>query len=161
MDSKSVWRSSILWVPAPLLSKKRKMKKSIIAMTVFALFLTACGKQASPDRLEEARTTAKSNSEFNAQLYRAANPRFTGEYSIIARSDDAQTPDCPQGDGWAEVNIMKVEGKSVDKTPLVCSTYSTSVGCYRTEDFNKNPNLAKQNSGCGSSVPFPLPVLKK
>jgi len=141
------------------------MKKSmfVAAMLAFALAMTACGKNevVSSDRLEEARSIAKSNAEMNAQLYRAANPRFTGDYSIIARSDDGQTPACPQGDGWSQVSIMKVEGKAVDKTVLMCSTYSTSVGCYREEDFNKLPNLAKQNSGCNKDVPFPLPTIKK
>ena len=141
------------------------MKKLYLLMATalsLSLGLVACGNPVTPpDRLEEARTTAKNNSEFNAQLYRAANPRFTGEYSIIARSDDAQSPSCPQGDGWAEVSVMKVEGKNVDKTSLLCSTYSTSVGCYRAEDFNKNPNLAKLNTGCSRDVPFPIPVLKK
>lgn len=136
------------------------MKTILIAMFM-AFAFTACSKDVSSDRLEEARATAKTNAELNAQLYRAANPRFTGDYSLIGRSDDSQTPGCPQGDGWAEVNIMKAEGKVIDKTPLMCSTYSTSVGCYRTEDFNKNPNLAKQNGGCNSDVPFPLTVLKK
>lgn len=135
--------------------------KYILAL-IAALALTACEKdKITPDRLEEARATAKDNATMNAQLYRAANPRFTGEYSIVARSDDGQTPACPQGDGWANVSIMKVDGKLVDKTSLVCSTYSTSVGCYREEDFNKNENLAKQNSGCNKDAPFPLPVIKK
>lgn len=123
--------------------------------------LTGCNEKASSNAMEEARATAKDNATTNAQLYRAANPRFTGEYSIVSRSDDGQTPDCPQGDGWASVSIMKVEGKTVDKTVLMCSTYSTSIGCYREEDFNKNPNLAKQNSGCSRDVPYPIPVLKK
>lgn len=135
--------------------------KYILAL-IAALALTACEKdKITPDRLEEARATAKDNATMNAQLYRAANPRFTGEYSIVARSDDGQTPTCPQGDGWANVSIMKVDGKVVDKTALICSTYSTSIGCYREEDFNKNENLAKQNSGCSKDVPFPLPVIKK
>ena len=137
------------------------MNKIIIAALI-TLSLVACGdKTISPDRLEEARSTAKTNAEMNAQLYRAANPRFTGDYNIVARSDDGQNPNCPQGDGWSQVSMMKVEGKVVDKTVLMCSTYSTSVGCYREEDFNKLPNLAKQNSGCNKDVPFPLPVLKK
>lgn len=136
-------------------------KSSIIVAILFALGLSACNEKVSADRIEEARSTAKTNAEMNAQLYRAANPRFTGDYSIVARSDDGQTPACPQGDGWAQVSVMKVDGKVVDKTSLMCSTYSTSVGCYREADFNKNPNLAKQNSGCNTDVPFPLPVLKK
>lgn len=138
------------------------MKKFFIAI-VAVLGLTACAKEQKVtfDRLEEARQTAKANSEYNAQLYKAANPRFTAEYSIVSRSDDSQNAQCPQGDGWAELSIMKVEGKAVDKTTLMCSTYSTSVGCYRKDDFDKNPNLVKQNGGCSNEVPFPLPVLKK
>lgn len=139
------------------------MKKTMILAAIVAATLSAC-KQDEPvtaDRLEEARQTAKANAEFNAALYKAANPRFTSEYSIVGRSDDSQERKCPQGDGWAELSIMKVEGKTVDKTILMCSTYSTSVGCYRKEDFDKNPNLAKQNGGCNAEVPFPLPILKK
>ena len=137
--------------------------KKFIALALVAILAAACGKQevATSDRLEESRSIAKSNAELNAQMYRAANPRFTGDYSIIARSDDGQTPHCPQGDGWAQVSVMKVEGKAVDKTVLMCSTYSTSVGCYREEDFNKLPNLANQNSGCSKDAPYPLPVLRK
>ena len=141
---------------------KRNPFITLAALALIAAALTGCNdKTTPPDRLEEARSTAKTNAEFNAQLYRAANPRFTGDYSIISRSDDGQTPTCPQGDGWASVSIMKVDGKQVDKTVLMCSTYSSSVGCYREEDFNKNQNLSKQNSGCSTDVPFPIPVLKK
>lgn len=139
------------------------MNRSILIAAFLAVGLAACGKQevATSDRLEESRSIAKQNAELNAQLYRAANPRFTGDYSIIARSDDGQTPRCPQGDGWAQVSVMKVEGKLVDKTTLMCSTYSTSVGCYREGDFNKLPNLADQNTGCSKDAPYPLPVLRK
>ena len=141
------------------------MKKifASIALVAVALFMTACGKKevVSFDTLEAARQVAKANSEFNAALYKAANPRFTGDYSIIGRSDDTQDSKCPQGDGWAELSIMKVEAKQVDKTVLMCSTYSTSVGCYRKEDFDKLPNLAGQNGNCRQDIPFPLPVLKK
>lgn len=135
---------------------------SFLAALVFAVGLTACQKDVvPPDRLEEMRSIAKDNATLNAQLYRAANPRFTGDYNIVSRSDDGQNPNCPQGDGWAQVSIMKVDGKVVDKTVLMCSTYSTSVGCYREQDFNKLPNLANQNVGCNKDVPYPLPVLKK
>lgn len=138
------------------------MNKFLLIITaIVSTLIAACGEKVSSNAIEEARMTAKANAEMNAQLYRAANPRFTGDYSIVARSDDGQTPECPQGDGWANVSIMKVEGKLVDKTALVCSTYSSSIGCYREEDFNKNANLSKQNSGCNRDVPYPLPALKK
>ncbi|MBF0185351.1 MAG: hypothetical protein HQM06_13335 [Magnetococcales bacterium] len=136
--------------------------KRFLAIFLVGVMAAGCSSEkVSADRLEEARQVAKDNATLNAQLYRAANPRFTGDYNIVSRSDDGQTSTCPQGDGWAQVSIMKVDGKAVDKTVLLCSTYSTSVGCYREEDFNKNPNLSKLNSGCSSEVPFPIPVLKK
>lgn len=142
-----------------------KTKTILLALAVIAAtLLSACGPKEEPvtfNALEEARQTAKSNSEFNAQLYKAANPRFTAEYTIVGRSDDTQSVKCPQGDGWSDLSIMKVEGKTVDKTSLVCSTYSSSVGCYRKEDFDKNANLAQLNGRCSTEIPYPLPVLKK
>lgn len=138
------------------------MKLALIAAALAAAALAACGeKETPPDRLEEARQTAKANAEFNAALYKAQNPRFTSEFAIVSRSDDTQSPTCPQGDGWAELSIMKVEGKAVDKTVLMCSTFSQSVGCYRKEDFEKNTNLAKQNGSCSSAVPYPIPKIAK
>lgn len=136
--------------------------KSLTLVAIVATMLAACGPdKATPDRLEEARSTAKANSEFNAQLYRASNPRFTGDYSLVTRSDTSQTAECPQGDGWAAVSIMKVDGKVVDKTSLVCSTYSSSVGCYRAEDFAKDAQLTSEDNHCRKEVPYPIPVLKK
>lgn len=135
---------------------------TLVSSLVLAMSLSACGPETvSPDRLEEARSTAKTNSEFNAQMYRAANPRFTADFQIISRSDTSQNAGCPQGDGWVNVSIMKVDGKSVDKTVLMCSTYSSSVGCYRQEDFDKDQNLSGQDGRCRADVPYPLPVLKK
>ncbi len=141
--------------------------------------LTACGKQV-PDEvtreaqnkaltaakvsLEGQRANAKANSEYNAQLYRAQNPRFTSDFNIVSRADTSQTLDCPPGDGWAELSIMRLDpqdNKKVDKTVLMCSTYSSSVGCYRKEDFMKDPQLSGLDGKCNSEVPNPLPVLKK
>jgi hypothetical protein len=134
----------------------------LFAGIAIAIALTACGKaEVSSDRLEEARQTAKTNSEFNARLYKAANPRFTSDFSIVGRSDTSQNAECPQGDGWASLSIMKVEGKVVDKTALRCSTYSASVGCFREEDFAKDPQLVKEDGHCRAEVPYPLPVLVK
>lgn len=132
-----------------------------ITIIIAALIMAACGpkQEVSHDALEAQRQIAKANSEFNAKAYKAANPRFTSDFSIISRSDDAQSNDCPSGDGWAELSIMKVEGKTVDKTVLMCSTYSSSVGCYRKDDFDKLPNLANQNGKCQKNVPVPLKPL--
>lgn len=92
-------------------------------------------------------------------MYKASNPRFTAEYSIVGRSDTSQTAECPQGDGWASFTIMKVEGKVVDKTTLRCSTYSSSVGCYREEDFAKDKQLVSEDGHCRVEVPNPLPTI--
>lgn len=136
------------------------MNRTTLTAAAVALALCACSsKEVSSDRLEEARSTAKANAELNANLYRASNPRFTAEYSIVSRSDTSQTADCPQGDGWASLTIMRVDGKTVDKTPLRCSTYSLSVGCYREEDFLKDKTLAAEDGSCRKSVPYPIPVL--
>ncbi len=127
-----------------------------------AVTLSACApKEVSSDRLEEARQTAKANAEFNARMYKAANPRFTSDFSIVGRSDTSQNANCPQGDGWAQLSIMKVEGKVVDKTSLRCSTYSASVGCFREEDFVKDAQLVAEDSHCRADVPYPLPVITK
>lgn len=137
---------------------------AILATILFASGLIAgCGDHevVSADRLEEARMVAKANSEYNAALYKAANPRFTAEYSIVGRSDTTQTAECPQGDGWSSLSIMKVDGKTVDKTVLRCSTYSASVGCFREEDFVKDKTLVAEDGSCRSQVPYPLPILKR
>lgn len=51
--------------------------RKLLFITLIALGLTACQKEPpiTPDRLEEARSTAKANAEMNAQLYRAMNAR--------------------------------------------------------------------------------------
>ena len=142
------------------------MKKNRFAISAIfaaiAILITACGEdKVSSDRLEESRQTAKANAEYNAALYKASNPRFTADFSIVSRSDTTQTAGCPQGDGWASLSIMKVDGKVVDKTPLRCSTYSASVGCYREEDFVKDKQLVSEDGVCRKEVPYPIPVLKK
>ena len=83
-------------------TKGSTMKKNRFAiaaiLTAVAILITACGKSpVSPDRLEEGRQTAKTNAEMNAQLYRAANPRFTGDYSIVARSERRPNAGMPAG----------------------------------------------------------------
>lgn len=137
------------------------MKLLTCVSIIAALFLSACGdNKVSQDVLEGQRQIAKSNAEFNAAVYKAQNPRFTSEFAIVSRSDDMQSPACPQGDGWAELSIMRVEGKTVDKTVLYCSTFSSSVGCYRKEDFDKSPTLSKQNNVCNKDIPQPFKSLK-
>lgn len=141
--------------------------KKLFASLALVTLLAACGQPTPPvtdNSLEDNRATAKANSELNAQLYRAANPRFTADFNIVSRSDTTQTKACPQGDGWAELSIMRVNPentKQVDKTVLMCSTYSMSVGCFRKEDFDKDKNLSGTDGVCNRDIPNPLPQLKK
>ena len=129
---------------------------------LIAAALSGCSKQeVSFSTLEDARAQAKSNGEYNAQLYRAENPRFT-DHKIVSHGDSTQSPECPQGDGWATNTIMSVNGKSVEKFIVKCSTVSQALGCYLEADFAKKP-FATEEGKCQSTnkVPFPLPKLAK
>lgn len=137
------------------------MKKKLLLVTML-LALGACGKkEVSFSTLEDARSQAKANAEWNAAKYRADNPRFT-DHQIVSHGDSAQTPDCPQGDGWASMSVMKVEGKNVEKYTMKCSTVSANIGCYLDQDFKKKA-YAQEDGQCQptNKVPFPLPKLAK
>ncbi len=111
------------------------------------------------DLLEQQRSTALNNVQFNVASYFAANPRFDNNWKVIPHTDDQITPACPQGSGWAWANIMKVDGKEVEKKTVWCSTSSASLGCYIEADFVKLP-AAKQSKACDSNLPHPLKALK-
>lgn len=139
------------------------MKRIAIALCA-ALALSACGSKEEPvsfATLEDARAQARTNGEYNAQLYRAENPRFT-DHKIVSHGDSTQSPDCPQGDGWASNTIMSVNGKQIEKFKVRCSTVSASLGCYLEDDFAKKP-FAAEEGRCQpiNKVPFPLPKLVK
>lgn len=126
--------------------------------------LGACGKKDDPvafATLEDARAQARANGEYNAQLYRAENPRFT-DHKIVSHGDSTQSPECPQGDGWVSNTIMSVNGKEVEKFKVKCSSVSAALGCYLEDDFAKKP-FASEEGHCQSTnnVPFPLPKLAK
>ncbi len=157
------------------------MKRIAIAVCA-AIALSACGKKESPhiptpeeqraehlanaeknrklqDLLETQRSTALENASKNAATYFASNPRFDASWSKIPHTDDQITPACPQGSGWAWINIMKVEGKDVEKKTIWCSTSSRSLGCYIDADFKKGPNAAQAGS-CNADLPYPLTPFK-
>lgn len=137
--------------------------RTILIAALVAVFLAACGKHedVSFATLEDARNQARANGEYNAQLYRAENPRFTS-HKIVSHGDSTQSPDCPQGDGWATNSIMLVNGKEVEKFTVKCSTVSAALGCYLESDFIKKPFAAEEGK-CQptNKVPFPLPKLGK
>lgn len=111
--------------------------------------------------LEDARGTSSDNALYLAAKYRADNPRYDNSYKIVPHADVAITPDCPQGSGWANLSLIKVEGKEVDKTVLICSTYSQALGCYRDIEFVKKP-FGGEEGKCQdpAKVPYPLARFK-
>ncbi len=155
---------------------------AMVGLSVAALF-AGCGKKEEPAQrpptteelrnqaladsekntklqalLEQQRSTALSNAQANASAYFAANPRFDSSWKIMPHTDDYIGPACPQGSGWAWVNIMKVENKEVQKKKLWCSTSSSSMGCYIEDDFTKGPHAAEATK-CDPNLPHPLKPL--
>lgn len=109
--------------------------------------------------LETQRSVALENASKNAATYFQMNPRFDNTWSRIPHTDDQITEACPQGSGWAWVNIMKVTGKEVEKNKIWCSTSSQSLGCYIDADFQKGPH-ARTAAGCNTNLNYPLAAFK-
>lgn len=151
-----------------------KFTMTKIAAILFSagLLLAACSKTETPvakmdervnfQTLEANRAQAAANAEFNAQGYRAENPRFTEGFKIITHTDSTIDNNCPQGDGWASVSIMRVNDKQVEKYTVKCSTVSAALGCYLESDFAKK-SFASDEGKCQpqDKVPFPLPKIAK
>lgn len=131
----------------------------LLIATVFGL--TACGgkKEVSFDTLEQARAQAKENGEFNARKWRA-DTKIHAESNMISRGDSTQAPECPQGDGWASIDIVNGDGQKL--VALKCSTVSVNVGCLEATDF-KTKSYANEEGSCQptNKVPFPLPKIAK
>lgn len=136
------------------------MKTTMFAAVSAALVLVACGKDVSFDTLETARKQAKENAEFNAKTWRAQTPAYA-QLSLIGRGDSTQTPDCPQGDGWASFDLVNPNNPQA-KVSLKCSTVSDSVGCREGNDFKASP-FAGEDGKCQpvTKVPHPLPKIGK
>lgn len=135
---------------------------AVVAITAAAL--QGCSeKKVGFDTLEDARNTARENALFNAASYRTENPRLEGT-RIVSHGDSTQTPDCPQGDGWASVSFLSVtgegKGKEVEKYVAKCSTVSGALGCYLDKDFTGKP-FARQENRCDTNLPFPLKKIAK
>ena len=120
--------------------------------------LAACGgDEESPAALETAREVANANSKFNAIKWRGENGYEAT--SVLARGDSTQQPKCPQGDGWATIDLLDAKTKQ-PVVGLKCSTYSTNVGCTKDADFKSRPLLANQEGVCSKQVPYPLKKLE-
>ena len=134
------------------------MKQTILALSILTI-ISACDKpkELAFDTVESARIQANENSEFNAKSFRQSHAEYAG-YSISMRGDSTQSTKCGQGDGWATIDLVKVdEGKKVQ---LKCSTVSAATGCMTEEDF-KARSYAAQDGQCDTAIPFPLPKIQK
>lgn len=132
----------------------------ILAAASAAVLLSACSKDVSFDTLETARKQAKENAEYNARAWRSQTPT-TASLSLISRGDSTQAPACPQGDGWASIDVVNPQTAQV-VVKLKCSTVSDSVGCRTDQDFKASP-YANEDGRCQdtSKVPHPLPKIAK
>ena len=143
---------------------KRFTTLTVLAAAL-ALTLVGCSRQEiTGNELEAARGIAKTNATFNAELYRAANPRLEGMV-LVPHTDSTIGPDCPQGDGWASISAMfkNTDTGAMEKIKLLCSTYSESMGCYREEDLRKSKTLASTDGKCADPrvVTYPLTKIAK
>jgi len=136
-----------------------KITKLFLALAV-ALSVVACGdKVVSSTALEEAKGSARDNSLFNAQRFRAEQPLYK-DWQAVSNGDSTQMPDCPQGDGWATLKLYSPDVKQ--QVLLKCSTYSANTGCLLDNEFKSKP-FASQDGHCQPTtvVPFPLPKVVK
>ncbi|MBK8741363.1 MAG: caspase family protein [Betaproteobacteria bacterium] len=103
--------------------------------------------------LEQARSTARENVIHNARRWRS---QLFPNHEIFSHGDSTQEPDCPQGDGWATVDLYDRHSKLA--VQLKCSTVSPNIGCLEAGDFKTKP-YAHEDGTCQptSKVPFPLP----
>jgi hypothetical protein len=137
------------------------MKKLFIFASLVFLASTVVGcnekDELSFDSVESARIQANENSEFNAKSFRQSHAEYAA-FSISTRGDSTQSTKCGQGDGWASIDLVKVdEGK---KIPLKCSTVSAATGCMTDIDF-KQRSYAGQDGKCDNAIPLPLPKIQK
>lgn len=133
------------------------MKTRIIAICIASLSIAACNEKESPAALETAREVASANAKFNAIKWRGDNGFES--LSILSRGDSTQQPKCPQGDGWASIDLLDPATKQ-PKVKLKCSTYSQNVGCNKEEDFKARSVLAQQEGTCSDQVPYPMKKLE-
>lgn len=134
------------------------MKYLTLTVCAFAV-LTACsGKQnVSVATLEEQKQIARENAIFNAQAFRAEDPRYIN-FKIVPNGDSSQLPDCPQGDGWSTLTLVNMDNNKSVK--IKCSTYSKATSCLTDEEF-KSKSYANDDGHCQGveKVPYPLPKI--
>lgn len=94
-----------------------------------------------------------------AQEYRRKNPPNLGGFwdSYQGYASVSQKDTCPMGDGWVKVDVTRMlgEGKGVT-TPLMCSTFSKTIGCMPEEEF-KTSKWVGNFGNCAKGLPIWLP----
>lgn len=115
-------------------------------------------KKVSFDTLELQRAVANDNSQFNAQKWRAENGYE--KLNILARGDSSQQANCPQGDGWATVDLIDPLTKQ-PQLRLKCSTVSANLGCWKEEDFKARSVLSSQENSCNTTLPENLKKIEQ
>ena len=129
-----------------------------LASAAVLLTLAACGNEASFDTVETQRAVANDNSRYNAQKWRAENG--FEKLGILGRGDSTQQANCPQGDGWASVDLTDPATKQA-VVKLKCSTVSGNIGCVKDEDFKARAVLAKQENSCNDDIPKTLKKIEQ
>ena len=127
------------------------MKKIIV---LAALITAGCADKVSFNTVEDARKQVRENVTMIAQKHRSENK--LADYDIYVRGDSTQQANCPQGDGWASVDLINRTNSQTIK--MKCSTVSIGIGCISAEDF-KNKRFAQEEDRCNSDIPFPLPKI--
>jgi hypothetical protein len=126
-------------------------------LMLLGVAISCTPNKVSFETLEQARLQARENAEFNAKEYRSKNPEFAS-HAITGASDSTQNESCPQGDGWATLELKNVGTSSFLK--LKCSTVSNAIGCVDNDEFKAKP-YATEDGQCNASLPFPLPKIQK
>ena len=131
----------------------------VVVFTLIALL--GCGGCSGPKQeevsfstVEDARAQAKANATQNAVAYRQSTGQ--AECQIYARGDSTITNECPNGDGWASMDLICPDGTKKIK----CSTVSLALNCLEENDFKGKP-YAQDEGHCQplNKVPHPLPKL--
>ncbi len=131
--------------------------KTMIFAVITALLLSACGKdKVGFDTLEQARGQVNENVTLVAQDYRAKNN--LASYDIYMRGDSTQSNECPQGDGWASIELK--DRSSGQKISMKCSTVSINLSCLESTDF-KTKAYASEEGRCNTLLPFPVRKIAK
>lgn len=133
------------------------MKMMLTVIMLLAVCACTETKKASFETVEDARRQARENATTIAIDWRRQIPSMA-DLEIYARGDSTISPECPQGDGWASIDLKSKDGQKLVK--LKCSTVSLSISCLEEGDF-KTKSYAQEDGKCNPDIPHPIPKLAK